>query len=113
MKTKARYPAATLAFYGPTDEIATKAVIGIVRREGGEVDTIHKWITALGDIRRDPIMGKAIQEFLEAHRVKSVVAMERIIGCPHEEGKDYPEGADCPLCPFWAGRDRFARKKRA
>jgi hypothetical protein len=32
---------------------------------------------------------------------------EAIIGCPHEEGTDYPEGEACPQCPFWQGRDRF------
>ncbi len=30
-----------------------------------------------------------------------------IIGCPHEEGIDYPDGEVCPQCPFWARRDRF------
>lgn len=108
MKNKTpKYPAATLAFYGPTDQMATKAVVGIIPRDGDDVDEIHKWITALGDIRRDPVIGKEIQDFLKKHNVKSVVSAERIMGCPHEEGKDYPEGADCPLCPFWAGRDRF------
>jgi len=26
------------------------------------------------------------------------------IGCPHEEGLDFPEGEDCPFCPFWKGK---------
>jgi hypothetical protein len=39
--------------------------------------------------------------------VKSVVMPDRIIGCPHEEGIDYPEGESCPQCPFWEGRDRW------
>jgi hypothetical protein len=33
---------------------------------------------------------------------------QEIIGCPHEEGIDYPEKEDCPQCPFWKGRDRWA-----
>jgi hypothetical protein len=36
-----------------------------------------------------------------------VTMTDRIIGCPHEEGIDYPEGECYPLCPFWAGRDRW------
>ena len=24
----------------------------------------------------------------------------RLIGCPHEEGIDYPEGHSCPHCPY-------------
>jgi hypothetical protein len=35
---------------------------------------------------------------------------DRIIGCPHEEGKDYPAGDVCPQCPFWANRDRFTHE---
>ena len=35
---------------------------------------------------------------------------DRIIGCPHEEGIDYPMGRTCPRCPFWAGIDRFTHE---
>jgi hypothetical protein len=48
--------------------------------------------------------------FITEAGVKSVVIAERIIGCPHEEGIDY-EGAICPACPFWAGRDRWTGKR--
>lgn len=33
--------------------------------------------------------------------------VDKIIGCPHEEGKDYPMGKKCPQCPFWVNRDRW------
>ena len=26
------------------------------------------------------------------------------MGCPHEEGKDFPVDEDCPFCHFWAGK---------
>jgi len=45
--------------------------------------------------------------FVREHGVKSIAMMDRIIGCPHEEGKDYPDGEVCPECPFWANRDRW------
>jgi hypothetical protein len=45
---------------------------------------------------------------LREHNVRSLIMMEEIFGCPHEEGIDYPEGEPCPQCPFWKGRDRFA-----
>jgi hypothetical protein len=44
---------------------------------------------------------------LSLRGVKSVVMTDRIIGCPHEQGADYPEGDVCPQCPFWAHRDRW------
>jgi hypothetical protein len=46
-------------------------------------------------------------EFIKSHGAKSVVMTDRIIGRPHEEGKDYPEGDKCPCCPFWENRDRW------
>jgi hypothetical protein len=44
------------------------------------------------------------------HRSQVGCHGRRIIGCPHEEGIDY-EGATCPACPFWAGRDRWTGKR--
>jgi hypothetical protein len=35
-----------------------------------------------------------------------VAADNRIVGCPHDEGIDYPDGEKCPQCSFWANRDR-------
>jgi hypothetical protein len=34
--------------------------------------------------------------------VKEVVMTGGIVGCPHEEGIDYPLGEDCPHCPYWS-----------
>jgi hypothetical protein len=30
------------------------------------------------------------------------------MGCPHEEGQDFPHGEDCPFCPFWKGKQGSA-----
>jgi RNA polymerase sigma factor (sigma-70 family) len=35
--------------------------------------------------------------FIKAQHVRSVVVTDGIIGCPHEEGVDYPEGKSCPM----------------
>ena len=35
-----------------------------------------------------------------------------VAGCPHEEGKDYPRGGDCPFCPFWASEKGKAARER-
>jgi hypothetical protein len=45
-----------------------------------------------------------------AQGVKSMVMTDGIIGCPHEDGIDYPEGTSCPKCPYWAGRNRFTKE---
>jgi hypothetical protein len=85
-------------------------VIGVVRAEGEE-PAIRKWFSSGVDIRQDPDTELAIVEYLHAQGVKSVIMTGAIIGCPHEEGIDYPEGKSCPDCPYWAGRDRFTKQR--
>lgn len=101
------YPVATVAFYGPDDKRASKVVVGIIEREGLEADVIERWFAQDADVRNDPEISAAVVRFIERHAAKSVVAADRIIGCPHEEGVDYPAGEKCPQCTFWANRDRW------
>jgi hypothetical protein len=102
------YPVATIAFYGPTAERASKVAVGIVVREGAKVDTMKRWRSEEHDLRFDEEIAFEISDFLREHGVLSVTMLDRIIGCPHEEGIDYPEGESCPECPYWRGRDRFS-----
>jgi hypothetical protein len=101
------YPVATVAYYGPDNQRASKAVVGIVYGENAEPAAMERWFSETGDVRSDPAVDRAILEFAQVHGVKSVVASPGIIGCPHEEGIDYPDGEVCPRCPFWAHRDRW------
>lgn len=102
------YPLATIAFYGPTAERASKVVVGVIAREGGPADILEKWHSEERDLRHDDEIGHEISEFLREHQVMSVVMADRIIGCPHEEGIDYPDGESCPQCLYWRGRDRWS-----
>jgi hypothetical protein len=52
-----------------------------------------------------------VLSFLEAEGVRSVVMADGLLGCPHEEGIDYPTGKSCPQCPYWAGRNRFTGER--
>ena len=101
------YPVATVAFYGPDDKCATKVAVGIVQNEHDEADRMERWF-ADDDVRKDPTINDQILEFIQSQGVRSVVITDRIIGCPHEEGIDYPEGQKCPQCTFWAKRDRWS-----
>jgi len=100
------YPVATVAYYGPNDRHATKVVVGIMSSENDE-GQLHKWIRTEIDVRSDPDVLQEIADLLQVSSVKSVVVTDRIIGCPHEEGIDYPDGEGCPVCLFWVDRDRF------
>jgi hypothetical protein len=100
------YPVATIAFYGPDNTRASKVAIGIVRAEGAEPE-MTRLFSDEGDIRKDMEIAEEILKLLTLYGVKSVAVTEGIFGCPHEEGKDYPDGEVCPQCPYWAHRDRF------
>jgi len=96
----------TIVFYGPDNEHASKVAVGIVPRAGAEVTELQRWFEDGLDVRVDPRIGKEVTAFLRARGARAVVA-DGILGCPHEEGVDYPEGEECPECPFWTGKDRF------
>jgi hypothetical protein len=100
------YPVATIAFYGPDDQRASKVAVGILLREDEEPAQMRRWTSDDRDVRNDSAIAGAILEFIGAFDVKTVAMTDRIIGCPHEEGIEY-EGQICPACPFWADRDRW------
>ena len=104
------YPVATIAFYGPDDSRASKVAVGIILKEGGGAEILQRWYSDTTDVRTDPQTNQEILNFIRTHEVASVALVDRIIGCPHEEGIDYPEGEKCPTCPFWATRDRWSGK---
>ena len=101
-----KFPLATIAFYGPTNTIATKLVCGVIEFEGAEAEPMKKWYSEQDLRKSEKVLGEVLG-FIEDNSVKSVATMDKIIGCPHEEGIDYPEGESCPKCLYWKGRDRF------
>ena len=67
---------------------------------------MKKWYSDF-DVAKESGVFEEVLEFIKTSDAKSIVMADRIIGCPHEEGIDYPEGESCPLCPFWKGRNRW------
>lgn len=108
-KLEKNIPIATIAWYGPNDKTATKIVVGIVSADGTKSFGMKKWFSPSGDtdISTDVKIAKEITDFIKSNNVSQTVTMGRTIGCPHEEGFDYAEGQVCPVCPFWANRNRF------
>jgi hypothetical protein len=68
------------------------------------------WATEAADVRSDATVAAEVAAFISDSRVKRTVQADRIIGCPHQEGIDYPMGRTCPQCPFWASIDRFTHE---
>ena len=98
---KVKYPLATIAYYGPDDKTITKIAVGILASEDAE-PIMERW-RGLG-VEKNPQVAAEIEAFLKAHGTREVVMTDGIIGCPHEEGIDFPEGQECPYCPFWRGK---------
>lgn len=101
------HPIATVAYYGPNDQVASKVAVGIIPHEGEDLAALERWHSQASDVRLDPAINQEIVDFINQHEAKSVVVTDGPIGCPHEEGIDYPEGESCPECPYWKGRDRW------
>jgi hypothetical protein len=99
------YPVGTVAFYGPNDQHASKVAAAVIVAPDTEPAALQRWFAESGDVRNAAIF-EEIALFLRGHKVHTVAITKEMMGCPHEEGIDYPEGEACPECPFWAGRAR-------
>ena len=99
------YPVVIIAYYGPSNKLATKVAVGVIVEENGDAQMERFSLTS--DVRNDEEIQIKIVEIVGEANAKSVSVVDGIIGCPHEEGIDYPDGEECPECEFWKGRDRF------
>ena len=97
--TQGELPIGTIAYYGPDDKTVNKIVAAVLADEN--TNPIFKKWTGNG-IAQNAEIASEIGKFFQDQQVTSVVMTEGIIGCPHEEGVDYPIGESCPQCPFWA-----------
>ena len=94
------YPFGTVAYFGPNDQVVTKVVAAVLPDEQTN-PILKKWVGE--GVGENPQTVAEIGAFLREHQVKNVVVTEGIIGCPHEEGVDYPHGETCSECNFWRG----------
>lgn len=110
-KPSPRYPLGTLMVYGPDTTRATKLVAAVFHRsKQRDAGALRRWFVETGDIRNDLTIDGEVADFFKQHGVIQTVSADRITGCPHEEGVDYPMGRPCPHCPFWANIDRFTHE---
>lgn len=95
------YPIGTVALYGPDDKHTTKIAAAVIMHATAE-PILQRWVST--NIMHNPKVQKEVQAFFQHHGVKSVAMSDGNMGCPHEEGLDFPDGKDCPFCPFWKGK---------
>jgi hypothetical protein len=101
------HPIGTVALYGPDDKTTTKITAGVILHDGAE-PVLKRWVAT--DVTTNPKVQQELQEFFRQHGVRSVAMSEGNMGCPHEEGEDFPVGEDCPFCPFWKGKQGSNRR---
>ena len=97
------YPVATLAFYGPDDKKASKAVLGIIPSKDAEVQ-LHKWFRESpdADLRYEIKLQNAWIEIIRPGRrpkPRDNRGNQRII----------PLGSVCIFYPNRSGKDRCVR----
>ncbi len=102
------FPVGAVAFYGPDATTTTKIVASVMLYEGAE-PILKQWVGV--GVPGKPKVQRQIEQFFQRYGVKSVVAAEANLGCPHEEGEDFPVGEDCPFCPYWKGKQGSAGRE--
>jgi hypothetical protein len=106
-KSPPQYPIGTVAMYGPDGRTTTKIAAGVILHDGAE-PIMKRWVAT--DVTTSPKVRQELMDFFLRHGVKQVAMTEGNMGCPHEEGEDFPQGEDCPFCPFWKGKQGSNRK---
>lgn len=96
-----QFPIGTVAFYGPDDRTTTKIAAAVILHQDAKL-ILRRWVAT--DVTTNAKVQRELQEFFTQHGVKSVAMSDGNMGCPHEEGPDFPRGEDCPFCPFWKGK---------
>ena len=103
LKEKTNYPIGALVYFGPDDQTVTK-IIAVVIQSSDTDPFLRSWggngVTTNGDVILE------IGSYFKKFQVNEVVMTEGVVGCPHEEGVDYPAGEACPYCPFWSEKSK-------
>lgn len=98
LKEKKEYPIGTLVYFGPDDVTITKIIAVVIpHRESDPI--LERWVGQ--GVSSNPEVAAEIGNFFTLNKVREVVMTDGIVGCPHEEGVDFPIGEACPDCTFW------------
>ena len=98
IEEKKDFPIGVLAYFGPDDKQISK-VVAVIIPDKINSPQYKSWKTE--SFETDTKVAKEIGQYFLEHMVKEVVMTDGVVGCPHDEGVDYPTGQPCPYCPFW------------
>jgi hypothetical protein len=74
------YPVATVAYYGPDDQRASKVAVGIFRFEGASA-VMRKWYTGKTDARLDEQVTNEVMEHIRNNGALTIASVAKILGC--------------------------------
>ena len=76
------YPVATVIYYGPDDQRATKVAVSIIRGAEEEPSELVRWHSTHTDARQDVRISSEIAAFIAQHQIRTIALMDRIYGWP-------------------------------
>jgi hypothetical protein len=95
---KSSYPLGILVYFGPDNATITKIVAVVILSKGSSPISKNwssSWVTS------DPKVAAEIGQFFVDNKVSDVVMTDGVLGCPHDEGVDFPVGGQCSQCKYW------------
>ena len=98
LNEKSSYPIGTLMYFGPDNVTITK-IVAVVIPSKDAVPIAKSWSGSL--VSSDPKVASEIGQFYIQHKVADVVMTDGVLGCPHDEGVDFPIGGQCTQCKYW------------
>ena len=95
---KSSYPIGTLMYFGPDNATITKIVAVVIPAKGSS-PIAKSWSNP--QVSSDPKVAAEIGQFYLENKVADVVMTDGVVGCPHDEGIDFPVGGHCSQCKYW------------
>jgi hypothetical protein len=74
--------------------------VAIFRNEASKNEILERFFSEGNDVRFEETVFTQIRPLIELHGVQSVAMSDRIIGCPHEDGIDYPNRQNLSPLPL-------------
>jgi hypothetical protein len=103
IKEKRNFPIGALVYFGPDDKTITK-IVAVVILSSESDPILRSWDG--NDVSTNGEVVFEISNYFNKFQVNEVVMTEGVVGCPHEEGVDYPAGEACPYCPYWSEKSK-------
>jgi hypothetical protein len=99
LNQKSVFPIGMLVYFGPDNVTISKIIAAVILAKDSN-PILRSW-EGIG-IGMDLKASTEIGQFFKDNHVVDIIMPDGVVGCPHEEGVDYPIGDNCPHCPFWA-----------